>query len=68
MNYQKVGQQKTERSVPGSAAGHFFDVEYKIPSELLKDKKKITVRFQSTAGNEIAGVYGVRLIEASADK
>jgi DUF1680 family protein len=65
---QSVGQQKIERSVPGSAAGHFFDVEYKIPTELLKDKKKITVRFQSAGGNEIAGVYGVRLIRIGADK
>jgi len=65
---QRVGQQKIERSVPGSAAGHFFDVEYKIPTELLKDKKKITVRFQSTGGNEIAGVYGVRLIRVGGDK
>lgn len=59
---QRVGQQKIERSVPGSAAGHFFDVEYKIPQELLKDKKKMTVRFQSTGGNETASVFGVRLI------
>ena len=65
---QRVGQQKIERSVPGSAAGHFFDVEYNIPTELLKDKKKITVRFQSTGGNEIAGVYGVRLIRVGGDK
>ncbi|HTG94153.1 MAG TPA: beta-L-arabinofuranosidase domain-containing protein, partial [Pyrinomonadaceae bacterium] len=65
---QLVGQQKIERSVPGSAAGHFFDVEYNIPTELLKDKKKITVRFQSTGGNEIAGVYGVRLIRVGGDK
>jgi len=59
---QRVGQQKIERSAPGSAAGHFFDVEYRIPSELLKDKKKMTVRFQSTGGNETASVFGVRLI------
>ena len=65
---QRVGQQKIDRSVPGSAAGHFFDVEYKIPTELLKDKKRITVRFQSTGGNEIAGVYGVRVIRIGADK
>jgi hypothetical protein len=60
---QKIGEQKIERSVPGSAAGHFFDISYKIPPELLKDKKKITVRFQSTGGNEIAAVYGIRLIK-----
>jgi hypothetical protein len=60
---EKIGEQKIERSVPGSAAGHFFDIDYRIPPELLKNKKKITVRFQSTGGNEIAGVYGIRLIK-----
>src|SRR5262249_27936401 len=35
----RVGEQTIERSPPGSAAGRFFEVEYKIPAELLKDKK-----------------------------
>ncbi len=65
---QRIGEQRIERSPPGSAAGRFFDVEYKIPVELLKDKKKITVRFESTGGNEIAGVYGIRLIRAEAER
>ncbi len=66
INGQRVGEQRIERSPPGSAAGHFFDVEYKIPAELLKDKPKITVRFQATGGNEIGGVYGIRLVRAGA--
>ena len=65
---QRIGEQRIERSPPGSAAGRFFDVEYKLPVELLKDKKKITVRFESTGGNEIAGVYGIRLIRADAER
>lgn len=68
INGQRVGEQRIERSVPGSAAGHFFDVEYKIPLELLKDKKNITVRFESTGGNEIAGVYGIRLIRSDPER
>jgi len=63
---QRIGEQTIERVPIGSATGRFFDVQYKIPEELLKDKKKITVRFQATGKNEIAAVYGVRLVRADA--
>jgi DUF1680 family protein len=65
---QRIGEQTIERSPPGSASGHFFDTEYKIPPELVSGKKKVTVRFQATGGNEIAGVYGIRLIRADAER
>jgi hypothetical protein len=65
---QRVGEQTIERSPPGSAAGHFFDVEYKLPTELVNGRKSVTVRFQATNGNEIAGVYGVRMIRADAER
>jgi DUF1680 family protein len=59
---QRVGEQVVEKGgVP-----HFFDVEYDIPAELLKDRKKVIVRFQATQGNEIAAVFGVRMIRADA--
>jgi DUF1680 family protein len=61
---RRIGEQTIERTPPGSATGSFFDVQYKLPAELVKDKKKITVRFQATGNNEIAAVYGVRLIRA----
>jgi len=61
---QRIGEQTIERSAPGSASGQFFDVEYKIPPELVSGKKRVTLRFQATGGNEIAGVYGIRLIRA----
>jgi len=54
--------------LPGSAAGQFFDVEYKIPAALLTGKQKITVRFQGTGGNEVAAVYGLRLVRADAER
>ena len=63
---QRVGEQTIERSGPGSASGRFFDVEYKVPAEVVKDKKKLTVRFQATAGNETTTVFGIRTIRADA--
>jgi hypothetical protein len=65
---KRVGEQTVERFPPGSAAGHFFDVEYKIPAELLAGKQKITVRFQAVGGNEVAAVYGVRIVRADAER
>src|SRR5215813_12307605 len=59
---QHIAEQTIERSPVGSATGSFFDVHYKLPENLVKDKQKITVRFQATGNNEIAAVYGVRLI------
>ena len=65
---QRVGEQTVERFPPGSAAGHFFEVEYKIPAELLAGKQKVTVRFQAVAGHEVAAVYGVRIVRADAER
>jgi DUF1680 family protein len=65
---QKVGEQSIDRSPPGSATGKFFEVDYKIPAELLKDKKKITVKFQAMGNNETATVYTVRTVRADAER
>jgi DUF1680 family protein len=65
---QKVGEQAIERSPPGSAAGQFFDVEYKIPAAIVKDKTKVTVRFSATGASEVAAVYGLRTIRADAER
>jgi uncharacterized protein len=57
----KVGEQVVERGgVP-----HFFDVEYAVPAALVRGKRTVTVRFQATGGNEIAAVYGVRVVRAA---
>jgi DUF1680 family protein len=57
----RVGDGVIERYPPGSPTAHFYDVTYNIPAELVKDKQKVTVRFQATNGNETATVYGVRI-------
>ena len=65
---ERVGEQSIDRSPPGSATGRFFDVEYKLPAGLIKDKKKVTVKFQATGGNETATMFGLRTVRAAADK
>jgi hypothetical protein len=59
---QTIGSGTIERYPPGSPTARFYEVEYKLPAELVKDKQKVTVRFQSTGGNETATVYGIRII------
>jgi len=61
---QRIGDGVIERYPPGSPTGRFYDVDYKIPAELVKDKKKVTVRFQASGGNETATIFGVRMIRA----
>ncbi len=61
---QRVGDGTIERYPPGSPTGRFYDVEYKLPAELIKDKQKVTVRFQSTGGNETATVFSIRIVRA----
>jgi hypothetical protein len=54
----RVGEQTIQRRGPM----RFFDVQYPLPPEVVTGKEKVTVRFQATQGNEIGGVYGIRLI------
>ena len=42
----------------------FVDVSYVVPAELIAGKKKVTVRFEATDGNEIGGIFGVRTVRA----
>ncbi|MCW3055964.1 MAG: hypothetical protein JWN14_5134 [Chthonomonadales bacterium] len=56
----KIATQEIARSLkPG-----FFDAEYALPADKVKDKQKVTVRFQVQAGSEIAAVFGIRVIRA----
>jgi hypothetical protein len=42
----------------------FVDANYEIPAELIEGKRRVTVRFQATDGNEIQGVFGLRMVRA----
>jgi DUF1680 family protein len=59
---QRIGEGAIERYPPGSPTGRFYDVDYKIPAELVKDKQKVNVRFQATGGNETPTVFGLRIV------
>ncbi|RJP61846.1 MAG: glycosyl hydrolase [Ignavibacteriales bacterium] len=41
----------------------YFDVTYKLPRELTRDKEKITVKFQAHPDNLAGGVFGIRLVK-----
>jgi uncharacterized protein len=56
---QRLGEQRMEQS----SVARFFDVKYLLPPELVRGKQKLTVRFQATGGNEVALVFGIRLIK-----
>jgi hypothetical protein len=61
---RRVGEQVIERDGPP----RFLDVEYALPAEAVKGKQKVTVRFQATNGNEIAAVFGIRMIRADVER
>ncbi len=58
---KKLGEQTMERRTPEQDL-RFFDVEYAIPPDLVKDKQKVTVRFEATNGGVIPGVFGIRTV------
>jgi hypothetical protein len=60
------GQIVGEQTVEKNGEPHFFDAKYTIPSALTTGKQKVTIRFQATNGNEIAAVFGLRMIRADA--
>lgn len=59
----KIGEQTIERRSPEIDL-RFFDVEYKLPHELLAGKEKVTIRFQAKEGSSIPGVFGIRTIRS----
>jgi len=46
----------------GKETGKFYDEEYAVPANLLKDKTSINVKVQSTNGKTAGRVFGVRTI------
>mgnify|MGYP000405260805 CR=1 FL=1 len=45
------------QSLNNNKPGNFFDVEYKIPSELTQGKDRITVTFRAHKGHTAGGVF-----------
>lgn len=55
----KIAEQKLERG----RRRRPFDVDYKLPSELLKGKTKVTVKFAARPEQSTGGVFGVRVLK-----
>ena len=60
---KKISHQEVIRSTPP----RFFDVKYAIDPNNVKGKEKVTVRFETTEGNSIASVFGIRMIRRDKD-
>jgi hypothetical protein len=58
VNGTKVGSE----SQPQSSLSRFYEKEYAVPAELIRDRPAVTVRFEATNGLEVTPVFGVRLI------
>jgi DUF1680 family protein len=43
----------------------FYDITYRIPSDLIQGKSKIKVTFQGKKGNQAGPVFGVKLVKES---
>jgi hypothetical protein len=62
------GERLSRMQVRRSSPPRFFDVEYPIAAEIIKGKKKVTVRFQAGEGSYIASVFGIRMIRRDTDE
>lgn len=63
------GAKLADVMLDASSEPRFEDVEYRIPSDLVAGKTKITVRFQSVEGGGPVGpLFGVRIIRADAPR
>jgi DUF1680 family protein len=51
----------------GGKTGKFYDVEYPVPMELIKDKTKITVRIEANQARTAGRVFGCRTIKKTQD-
>jgi len=58
---KKIGDHEEQRLTPDQDP-QFVNVSYAIPADIIAGKSKVTVRFQATRGNEIGGVFGVRIL------
>lgn len=64
---RKIGEQTGARRSPEQEI-HFSDVEYRLPADLVADKKKVTVRFEATGGRSTPSVYGIRIVRSDMER
>ena len=60
------GTNAGEVTLAQGSVSRFIEPEYPLPPFLVRGKQKVTIRFEATGGNEIAAVFGLRLIRTLA--
>jgi hypothetical protein len=55
----KIATQTVNVNYPGD----FFDVEYKIPADLTRNKRRLNIRFQAAPGSMAGGLFGLVLLK-----
>jgi uncharacterized membrane protein len=58
---ERIATQTLDRNRPGE----FFDVTYAVGAELIRGKKKVSVRFQAVGGATAGGIFGLRMLRGS---
>lgn len=56
------GVKLATETLANNRPGEFFDRTYPLPSDLVRDKQKVTVRFQAARGNIAGGVFDVSIL------
>ena len=59
------GERVAQERIAFDSESRFYDREYALPPALVQGKTQLTIRFQGEEGNEVAPVYGLRLIRAA---
>lgn len=60
------GQALASQKLLANRPGDFFDQYYEIPAGMSEGKGRVTIRFQSRPGDIAGGVFGLRMMRASA--
>ena len=59
---KKIAEQKIEK-LERDQKRVLFDIDYKLPKELIMNKNKITVKFEAREDQRTGSVYGVRILK-----
>jgi len=59
---QKIAEQKLEKLEQDQKRG-LFDVDYKLPEELIEGKNKVTVKFAAREDQRTGSIFGVRILK-----
>ena len=58
------GKPIATQSLNNSKPNQFIYEEYKVPAELIQNKKSVTITFQAHTGSRAGGLFGCRIVKA----